>query len=226
MANRYDFTRISLMWRISKGHRRICIGEIIVPRSGHGISFKYFEQGIIDAKKEDPSFCGYPGIPIKTNEITSEQLEEVFFNRLINNSRNDTMDFYDFWLVDKSKIEDKLYVLAQTQGLSIGDTFEFVPHFFCSHKPSFITDIAGLSHSQFELSSLKKGDKLTFVRETDNPHDKNAVYVSLNSIKIGYIKQGHNMVFNKKNSKKIKVSVWNVIAVPGFEKLYVRIDIC
>lgn len=226
MTNRYDFTQIFLMWRLAKGHRRICIGVLSVPRNAEkGISFKYLEDGIKEAQKEDPSFCGYPGIPIEQKNIPSEQLEEVFYGRLINNSRSDADTLYKFWLVDERRINDKLYVLAQTQGLSINDTFEFVPQFFNNHKPSFITDIAGLSHSQCNLSSLKKGDILTFTREEDNKYDSNAVKISFYGEKIGYIKKGHNTVFSRKHTKGIKVSVWDVITFPGFEKLYVRIDI-
>ncbi len=103
--------------------------------------------------------------------------------------------------------------------------FEFVPQYFQSHRPSFITDIAGISKYEFDLSSLNVGDELTFTLERDNPYDSNAVYVSHNGKKIGYIKKGHNTVFNRKNIKGIRVSVWSITNLPGFEKLYARVDI-
>lgn len=225
MATKYDFTRIALMWRSGRGQRRICIGYITVPKNGDGLSFEYSEKGVSDAKKVDANFMGYPGLPIGNNSFSSLQISEVFFGRLINNSRNDVNEFYDFWLVNKERINDPLYILAQTQGLSFSDMFEFVPQYYSSHKPSFITDIAGLSNSDFDLSSLSIGDSLDFTRETDNEYDSNAVYVSFKGKKIGYIKKGHNSIFNRKNTKGIKLSVWSFTDLPGFEKLYVRIDI-
>lgn len=226
MALKYDFTRIALMWRPEKGHRRICIGYITIPKNGNDIRFEYSDSGVTEAQKVDSNFNGYPGLPLNNNNKFSPlQISEVFFGRLINQSRNDADDFYDFWLVDKERVGDSLYVLAQTQGLSFTDMFEFVPQYFSSHKPSFITDIAGLSKSDFDLSKLSIGDLLEFTRETNNSFDPNAVYVSFKGEKIGYIKKGHNSVFNRKNTSRIKLTVWSYTNLAGFEKLYVRVDI-
>ena len=226
MALKYDFNRIALMWRPEKGQRRICIGYITIPKNGNGLRFEYFDRGVEDAKKVDSNFNGYPGLPLNADkQFSSLQVSEVFFGRLINQSRNDADDFYDFWLVDRSRVGDSLYVLAQTQGLSFTDMFEFVPQYFSSHKPSFITDIAGLSKIDFDLARLSVGDTLEFTRETNNSFDSNAVIVSYKGEKIGYIKKGHNSVFNRKNTSGIKLSVWSYTDLPGFEKLYVRVDI-
>lgn len=226
MALKYDFNRIALMWRPGKGQRRICVGYISIPKSGEGLRFEYDDDGIKLAKLADANFNGYPGLPLNcNNQFSSLQISEVFFGRLINNNRNDVNDFYDFWLVDKKRVNDSLYVLAQTQGLSLSDMFEFVPQYFGSHKPSFITDIAGLSNSEFDLSTLSIGDILDFTKEVENKFDSNAVYVSFKGKKIGYIKKGHNSIFNKKNTRGIKLSVWSFTDLPGFEKLYVRVDI-
>ncbi len=225
MANKYDFSRISLMWRPGKGHRRIDVGSIIVSKDGNDLKFEYSAEGVVRAKKVDNNFCGYPGLPLDQESYSSLQISEVFFGRLINNSRSDADDFYDFWLVDKEKVNDKLYVLAQTQGLSLGDMFEFVPQYFSSHKHSFITDIAGLSVSEFDLSKLTIGDTLDYEKEPENHFDTNAVFVSFKGEKIGYIKKGHNTIFSRKNLSGIKLSVWRYTNVPEFEKLYVKIDI-
>lgn len=213
------------MWRPGKGNRRICVGIISVLKNGEGISFKYSPEGVESARKVDSNFNGYPGLPISSNAFPSERVSEVLFGRLINNTRNDVSDFYNFWLVDQSRINDQLYILAQTQGLSATDMFEFVPQYFNSHRPSFITDIAGISQCGFDLSLLKISDNLSFTQEKDNEFDSNAVYVSFKGKKIGYIKKGHNMVFGKKSSKNITLTVWSITNVPGFQKLYVKVDI-
>lgn len=225
MAAKYDFNKISLMWRPAKGIRRIQIGMLSVSKDGETINFTYNQEGVSEAKKLDANFCGFPGLPLESSSYCGQQVKEVFFGRLINNARNDADDFYDFWLVDKKRLDDSLYILAQTQGLSFLDMFEFVPQYFSSHKPSFITDIAGLSKSEYDLTKLKVGDTLDFTKETNNTFDRNAVYVSFNGEKIGYIKRGHNSIFSRKNTSGIKLSVWSVTSLSGFEKLYVRIDI-
>jgi hypothetical protein len=225
MAAKYDFKNIALMWRLAKGCRRICIGTITPPKGDNPLNFEYNKEGVEEAKKQDPTFNGYPGIPLDKKDITAQQITEVFFGRLIDNSRKDSADFYNFWLVDKSRIGDRLYLLAQTQGLSFSDMFEFVPQYYCTHTCSFISDIAGLSKSKFDLGKLEIGAELSFAPEQENEYDKDAVSISYQGEKIGYIKKGHNTVFLRENPMEIRVTVWNLTNLPGFEKLYVRIDI-
>ena len=225
MANKYDFRKISVMWRQARGHSRICIGTIHVSKDGKSLSFQYSHEGIEEAKAIDPNFYGYPGLPITSNNFPSEQVAEVFLGRLIDSSRKDVDDFYNFWLVDRNKVDDKIYILAQTQGLSITDMFEFVPQYYISHKPSFITDVAGLSRIPFDLTKLKVGDRLSFYLEKNNPKDSDAVVITFKGEKIGYIKKGHNAVFHCKSSNRITLTVWNVITMEGFEKLYLKIDL-
>ena len=113
MALKYDFNRIALMWRPEKGQRRICVGYITIAKNSDDIRFEYLDSGMAEAKKVDSNFSGYPGLSIDDNkQFSSLQVSEVFFGRLINQSRNDADDFYDFWLVDKSRVEDSLYVLS------------------------------------------------------------------------------------------------------------------
>ena len=225
MASKYDFNHISLMWRPARGHRRIQVGTLSVSRSDNSLTFAYNDDGVREARKVDASFCGFPGLPLENRHFSSQQVKEVFFGRLINGTRNDAGDFYDFWLVDKKRLDDPLYILAQTQGLSFLDMFEFVPGYFSSHRHSFITDVAGLSKSKFDLEKLRIGDSIGFEREPDNEHDRYAVSVNFGGETIGYIKKGHNIVVNRKNTKGIRLTVWSLTTLKGFEKLYLRVDI-
>lgn len=225
MGTKYEFNKITLMWRPGRGFQRISIGILYPPKKGEKIRFEYNPEGIMQAKEVDPNFSGYPGLPIEQSNFPAEQIEELFFRRLMNNSRNDIGEFYDFWIVDRNRIDDPLYLLAQTQGLKLEDMFEFIPQYFSSHRNSFITDIAGLSKIKFDLSTLHIGDVLSFEKEKDNPKDSKAVSVSFKGKKLGYIKRGHNMVFDRKNVQGIKLYVWSLNNLPGFEKLYAKVDI-
>lgn len=222
---KYDFGKILLMWRPSNGERRIIIGAISINKQTKELSFSYKQEGIDQAKKIACSFHGYPGLPLEQTHFSSEQLKEVFFCRLFDVNRNDADEFLDFWLVDRNRLSDNIYLLAQTQGLSFSDMFEFIPQYYVSSRTSFITDIAGLSKSSFDISKLKKGDELDFKKETDNQFDKNAIIVTFGNEKIGYIKKGHNTIFGKKDKRKIKLEVWESLPLFDPQKLYIKVCI-
>lgn len=222
---KYNFSTIALMWRPSSGERRIHIGTISVDKRTEQISFCYNNDGVRKAKEISSNFQGYPGLPLNDITFSSELLKEVFFRRLIDINRNDANDFLDFWLVDKNRLTDPIYLLAQTQGLSFSDMFEFVPKYYVSHNSSFITDIAGLSKTNFDIANLSKGQILNFKKEPENIYDTGAVYVCYNGIKIGYIKQGHNSIFARKNPKNITLTIWEIVNFPNNKKLYIRVDI-
>ena len=63
----------------------------------------------------------------------------------------------------------------------------------------FDTHVAGTSHVDGieELASyLRSEDRLTFFREPDNPHDKEAIVVKTDAgVKIGYIPRKDNVIF-------------------------------
>lgn len=45
---------------------------------------------------------------------------------------------------------------------------------------------------------LKQGDRLDFFRESDNPHDQDAIVIkNENGVKIGYVPKGDNVVFSR-----------------------------
>ena len=222
---KYDFGKILLMWRPSNGERRINIGTISINKQTKELSFLYNNDGVEQAKNLTHSFHGYPGLPLEQNKFSSEQLKEVFFCRLFDVNRNDAPEFLDFWLVDRNRLTDNIYLLAQTQGLSFSDMYEFIPQYYVSSRTSFITDIAGLSKSLFDISKLKKGDRLDFKKEIDNRFDKHAVIVTFKNEKIGYIKKGHNSIFEKKDLTKIKLEVWESLSLFDTHKLYVKVSI-
>lgn len=221
---KYPFKHISLMWRSSRGERRICIGNITVLGNG-AISFKYDMQGVEEAKKIKSDFSGYPGLALNTLEHKdSEYLKNLFSLRLINLERTDRKELLDFWLLDDEVAQDVIMLLAMTQGMSLADMFEFVPHFQRDNtaKRPFVTDLAALSVTKFDISSLHNGLKLQFEREPDNPYDKNAVKVLYNGQLIGYIKNGHNYVF-KGRKGGISLYVHKITTSPNFTKLYIKV---
>lgn len=197
------FNKIYLAWRHSKTQPRIMIGEITV--QDDDVDFKYLQDGVNQARRD--GFMGYPGLSIEIKE--HKNVLNLFSKRLINTERSDAKELLRFWGVQDKDIENKLYLLAMTQGMSQNDNFEFLACFKLQDNLSFITDIAGLSHSKFDISRLKKGDKLTFERE-NLKQDKNAVKLLFREDLVGYIKKGHNEVFVDDNAGNLELVVEHI----------------
>lgn len=221
---KYPFKYIMLMWRPRNGERRIKIGVISVSKEGE-LTFAYDSEGVSKAKEQDSSFDGYPGLPIIDRSYSdSDFLKNIFFRRLINLERADRDDLLSFWLLSDESASDGIMLLAFTQGMNMSDMFEFVPQFYSSHKIPFITDIAALSKTNFDLSLLKHGESLKFVHDVNNPVDKYAIKVFRGNDLVGYIKQGHNQVFAKKSSRNILLTVHKIVNLPPYKKLYVKVS--
>ncbi|MDD2984597.1 MAG: hypothetical protein PHQ74_14545 [Crocinitomicaceae bacterium] len=185
---------IFLTWRKGKGEPRFVIG--IIRRSlSAGVSFSYDKKGLLDAKKM--GFSMYEGFP-DLDKTYSENVIEIFSQRLMRSERNDIKDFYDFWLIDDKYKKDDYYMLAHTQGILPTDNYEFLADFNPGKDLEFITEIAGLSKTNLPVDTLEVGDKLTYKKEMpENVHDKFAVKVFKDDLFLGHIKIIHNRVFTK-----------------------------
>lgn len=210
------FSKIYLAWRHSKGQPRIMIGEITV--QGDEVDFKYLYDGVNQARRD--GFMGYPGLNIEVKE--HKNVLNLFSKRLINTERSDAKELLKFWGVQDKDIENKLYLLAMTQGMNHNDNFEFLACFKLQDDLSFITDIAGLSHSKFDISKLKKGDKLIFKRE-NLKQDKNAIKLLFEQKLVGYIKKGHNEIFINKGTDNLKIVVEHIIDTNDTKQVFAKI---
>jgi hypothetical protein len=210
------FSKIYLAWRHSKGLPRIMVGEITVKEDD--VDFKYLQDGVNQARRD--GFMGYPGLSIETKEHNN--VLNLFSKRLVNTERSDAKELLKFWGVQDEYIEDKLYLLAMTQGMSQNDNFEFLACFELRDNLSFITDIAGLSHSKFDISKLKKGSKLTFERASMK-EDKNAIRLLFAQELVGYIKKGHNEVFIDNKADNIEIVVEHIINTNETKQVFVKV---
>ncbi|MFV5696859.1 hypothetical protein ACM55H_00695 [Flavobacterium sp. ZT3R17] len=188
---------IQLIWRPGKGSRRISVGTIKKSAS-EGIRFQYNQEGVEEAKKL--GFVHYEGFP-DTDKIYTENVIEIFGQRLMRSERSDLKDFYDFWNIDLSKKEDKYYMLAFTQGLLPTDNFEFLAHFNPVENLSFVTEITNLLESQIPSDKVAVGDVLRYELEPNNLYDKKAVKVFKDELYLGHIKLIHCNVFHKTNKQ-------------------------
>jgi hypothetical protein len=208
---------IQLIWRPGKGSRRISIGTI-KKNETDGVRFQYNPTGVEEARKL--GFEHYEGFP-DTNKVYSENVLQIFGQRLIKSERTDSKDFYDFWNIDVSKAKHKFYMLAFTQGLLPTDNYEFLADFNPVKNLSFVTEITNLTESQISSEKVSVGDLLRYELEPENNYDKSAVKVFKNDLYLGRIKLIHCNVFHK--TKKIfKLEVQGIEKNGVLKRVFVK----
>jgi hypothetical protein len=210
---------IHLIWRPGKGSRRISVGTIKKSAS-EGIRFQYNQDGVEEAKKL--GFVHYEGFPdTSKDKIYTENVIEIFGQRLMRSERPDLQDFYNFWNIDLSKREDKYYMLAFTQGLLPTDNFEFLAHFNPVENLSFVTEITNLLKSQIPSDKVTVGDVLRYELEPNNQYDNKAVKVFKEDLYLGHIKLIHCSVFHK-TSKQFDLIVQGIEKNGVLKRIFVK----
>lgn len=209
---------IHLIWRPGKGSRRISVGTI-KKSATEGIRFQYNQKGVDEAKKQ--GFIHYEGFP-DTDKIYTENVIEIFGQRLIRSDRPDLKNFYDFWAVDLKNKEDKYYMLAFTQGLLPTDNFEFLADYNPKKGLSFVTEVAGLNGAKIPSDKIAIGDNLNYQLEPENSFDKNAVKVFKGSFYLGHIKMIHCKVFHK-TQKQFKLVVQGIEKNGVLKRVFVKV---
>lgn len=211
---------IHLIWRPGKGSRRISVGTI-KKSATEGIRFQYNQEGVFEAKKQ--GFVHYEGFP-DTNKVYTENVIEIFGQRLIRSDRPDLKKFYDFWGVDLTKKENKYYMLAFTQGLLPTDSFEFLADFNPIDDLFFVTEITNLSESKISSDKVSIGDVLRYELEPINLYDKKAVKVFKGELYLGHIKLIHCKVFHKTN-RQFDLIVQGVEKNGLLKRIFVKVSL-
>ncbi len=217
---RKEFSRIYLSWRQGTGHRRYIVG-VIKRSSTKGVRFYYLKEAVGEAKKE--GFIPYTEFP-EIDKVYTENVLETFSSRLINFERSDIQEFYKFWEISEKFKEDKCYLLAHTQGLLPTDNFELLADYYPVKNIKFLTDLAGVSHKKIKPEDISIGDKLTYVKERDNPIDPKAIKVFKGHIELGYIKKIHSNIFHKRHSKDLSLSVKAIEKNGVVKKIFVKVS--
>lgn len=214
-----EFDTLYLSWRSGQSSRRYIVG-VIKENSEGNYSFIYVKEQV--QKASEVGFTAYTEFPDIEKEYRNNVID-IFAQRLMKSGRPDIQSFYDFWEVDKDKINDKFYLLGHTQGLLPTDNFEFLADYNVVPHLHFLTDIAGLSHLQIPSDKVQIGDELQFCAEPQNEYDKDAVYVLKDSKQIGYIKKIHCKVFHKFGADNLKLKVKAIEKNGVVKKVFVKV---
>jgi hypothetical protein len=214
-----EIGHIFLSWREGLGKRRHIIG-VLKRNSTLGVRFSYLAKGVEMAKKD--GFSPYTEFP-DFDKVYTENVLEVFGQRIMKSERTDISGFYDFWEIDTKFKEDKFYLLAHTQGLNPADNFEFLADYNPKKSLRFLTDLASLSSLKLSADSVKEGDLLTYKLESDNEFDDKAVKVFKGEKEIGYIKRIHSRVFYKQKGRTLKLIVKAVEQNGVVKRIFVKV---
>lgn len=185
--------KIYLAWRKGNGSRRTIVG-VIHKSATKGLRFQYLKEGVRRAMED--GFSPYIDFP-DVDKVYTENVLEIFGQRLIKTERSDIQRYLDFWDIEPKYKDDKFYLLAYTQGMLSNDNFEFLADFHPIKDLKFVSEICGLSHRKLQLGSLSVGEKLSYELESGNPNDKFAVKVKKGEQVVGYVKMIHSKVFHK-----------------------------
>lgn len=214
-----EIGHIYLSWRECLGKRRHIVG-VLKRNATLGVRFSYIKNGVDAAKKD--GFSPYTEFPDVDKEYT-ENVLEVFGQRIMKSERSDISDFYDFWEIDTKFKEDKFYLLAHTQGLNPADNFEFLADYNPNKNLRFLTDLASLSTLKLPADTVKTGDTLTYKLESDNVFDDKAVKVFKGDKEVGYIKKIHSRVFYKQKGSLLKLVVKAVEQNGVIKRVFVKV---
>lgn len=214
-----EIGHIYLSWREGLGTRRHIVG-VLKRNTTLGVRFSYIKEGVESAKKV--GFSPYTEFPDFEKDYT-ENVLEVFGQRIMKSERSDIADFYDFWEIDTKFRDDKFYLLALTQGLNPTDNFEFLADYNPSKSLRFLTDLAGLSALKLSGDSVKSGDVLTYKLASDHEFDDKAVKVYKDNIEVGYIKKIHSRVFYKQKNSFLKLVVKAVEQNGIIKRIFIKV---
>ena len=210
---------IFLSWREGPGHSRIVVG-VIKQNETNGVRFSYIKEGVEEAKKK--GFTYYTDFPDVNKEYT-ENVLDVFGQRLNKSEREDIQNYYDFWEIDPEYKNDKYYLLAHTQGILATDNFEFLADYSPVRDLRFISEICSLSHLKLPPNSVEEGDFLQWRRDQDNEYDRFAVQVFKGDTYLGRIKRVHSKVFYKRGGERLKIQVKSVVSNGTLNRVFIKI---
>ena len=212
---------IFLIWRKGIGCRRKIIGKI-KKNATEGVKFSYIIKGVEEAQKE--GFDTYINFSDINKEYT-ENVLNIFGQRLMKSERSDIQKYYDFWAIDSKYKNNVYYLLAHTQAITAIDNFEFLADFNPVKGLRFVSEISGLSHIRLSQDSLQIGDMLEWELDRNNEYDKFAVKLKKGNLNLGYVKMIHSRVFYKKTNLDFKIKVKDISKNGIINRVFIEISL-
>jgi len=190
-------SRLLLSWQPPDGTRsRLVVGELLPPMPGSSAIFRYLANTPDFREAVKRQFTGYPAFRLGIVEHRSHVLG-VFMARLPSRNRADFPEFLRHHRLPQKEIAD--YELLTYTGARLpGDSFELIPDFNANAlRLQLIMEASGFRHQSVDPSTLAVGDPVQLLGEPQNPHDRHAVAMLANEVRIGYVNRVISPRFSK-----------------------------
>ena len=229
IENPVQTRRALLAWQSPLGNSgrrdRYAVAELV--QNANSVSFRYFDKDSI-ADALIAGFRNHPGLPMDADNLDRIAME-VLMHRLPPRNRRDFKEVLRRFGLPADRDYTDLSLLAYTGARLTSDTFSVCDTFDGFEPPfTYVFDVAGYRHHMRSSDEeATDGDQLWFVRERDNPRDREAVRINrADGSQVGYV--------NRLQSEKvgawldqydIKASVFRINGRAEYPRMFVRAEI-
>lgn len=188
--------RLLLVWQSANRDFRKRVGVAILDKVGDDCALTYLDNDEVKEAR-DRGFDGYPSFKYQTKNSYQNVLE-TFTRRLPPESRSDYPEFLGNLHISPEAKISKFALLGYSEAKLPGDGFSIVHTFEEANAPfQILTEVCGFQYYVSSKMDLKVGDKVSFMEESENPVDSNALQIITNGKVIGYINRLQLNAFHK-----------------------------
>jgi HIRAN domain len=188
--------RLILAWQAPDNLQdrfRWAVGEIKPDRDGllalwyfDGQQFELLNQGKPLGEVTRLGYRGYPGFRVR--DPVHMGVREAFMRRLPPPSRADFADYKAYFRLKPDREVSDLALLGYTEGKLASDGFSLVNPLDCDgDRFDLMIEIAGYRYYMEEHPPVHVGQSVAFKAEPTNEHDPNAVLITAQDQRIGYV---------------------------------------
>lgn len=188
--------RVKLIWQSNTTDRnKYVVGELV--RSGEQVSLSYARYSEDYSRAVQSGFVGHPAFPL-ASATYHQNVIEVFSRRIPPKTRGDFGAYLAKNRLKSSEQLSDLSILAYTGAYLPSDGFSFAVDWRYQDIPFiFLMEISGFRYHggmNLEMSSMLN-QRVAFTPEPFNPHDPQAIKVSIGDIQIGYVPRYYRQEF-------------------------------
>jgi len=219
--------RLKVVWQSPDSRRNYHVADLV--RSGSGAELHYNTNSEDLKEAENFGFSGLNAFPVDT-DIYQNQVMEILSRRLPPRGRDDYNEFLANWAIPSDMDISNFALLGFSQGRLPGDSISFYPCFEEFTLPfSFLVEIAGFRHHEGMGVDVRSLKNISFVHDTENSVDENAVQIRADGICLGYVNRALTDSFHTWFMKNYSITA-EVFRVNGTQErprvhLLVKIDI-
>lgn len=218
--------KLLLSWQAPTHRQRMFVAELI--RDGDSADLVYLKDSNEFSEAENLGFKGYPGFVI--DEMKHENVLPSFMRRLPPRSRGDFNRFLGALRI-KPETDISDFTLLGYAGAKLPDDDFTVIHPFENANVPFelMVESQGYQHysADFPKDQLTTEMQAYFEAEPDNQHDPDAIRITINNVKVGYVCRGLTASFHKWMQSGLAISAYveRINGTDQHPKIYLYVSV-